>query len=675
MACLTKRLIISFFLLSGVMAFAQKPASIDSLESRLKGSISDSLKVKILVQLSKEQQYRDPAASIADAEQALKVAEDKKWSWARFEALRQLSFIYAVSGDYATALRYDNENLEDVLSQKDSSKIAEILNLVGNDYFDFGRYDQAYYYFTQSHRIASAIDDSLRMDITIHNVGTVFKELGQYDLAMQHFVHSRRIGEKIKDDDGLAYFVDEEADIALRKKEYQKAKEKLEESRRIIIDRKLTVIEYRTLTKFARLYLALGEYNKALAYYDSLNELQKRHNNKFGIAIASLGRSKVYTAQKKYKEAEELAKDVLATARQLHAKRLEIDALEVLSGLAEKRGDSKEALEYYKVFKVQEDSIFSYDMMQKLYQDQVRFATENKDSEIALLSRTSEETSNALKRQSFLFNIMVVTSALTVILLFSVYRSGQRRIRINKLLMEHQAEIKRRSVELEQLNQVKDKFFSIISHDLRSPMNALAGILDLAERRQLDPKEFAQLTKELRVQFNHTKTLINNLLDWTLLQMDKLKIHDDKIDLRPMVDENFKLFMALNTKETQLNNNIPQGTYGKADTNMINLVLRNLILNGIKFTESGGIITVGAVTKGDTITVSVKDNGVGIQPEVQKILFEKTSGYSTRGTANEKGTGLGLILCKEFVERNGGTIWLESQVGVGSTFYFTLRKY
>ncbi|HPI80058.1 MAG TPA: ATP-binding protein [Cyclobacteriaceae bacterium] len=112
-----------------------------------------------------------------------------------------------------------------------------------------------------------------------------------------------------------------------------------------------------------------------------------------------------------------------------------------------------------------------------------------------------------------------------------------------------------------------------------------------------------------------------------------------------------------------------------ADLNMINLVFRNLILNGMKFTEEGGQITIGAEANDDGLTVWVRDNGVGISPEIQKILFEKTSGYSTRGTANEKGTGLGLILCKEFVERNGGRIWLESEEGKGSTFYFTVSKF
>ncbi len=107
---------------------------------------------------------------------------------------------------------------------------------------------------------------------------------------------------------------------------------------------------------------------------------------------------------------------------------------------------------------------------------------------------------------------------------------------------------------------------------------------------------------------------------------------------------------------------------------MINLVVRNLLTNAIKFSEAGDLIEVDAKLDGENYIVSVKDSGVGISPEVQKILFEKTSGYSTRGTANEKGTGLGLILCKEFVERNGGKIWLESELGKGSTFFFTIKK-
>ncbi len=271
-------------------------------------------------------------------------------------------------------------------------------------------------------------------------------------------------------------------------------------------------------------------------------------------------------------------------------------------------------------------------------------------------------------------NILVGAVALTVILLVNVFRSGQRRIRINKQLLEHQEEVKRRSHELEQLNEVKDKFFSFISHDLRSPMNALSGILDLMDSDRIKPEEFARLNKELRKQFDHTKTLINNLLDWALLQMDKLKLQPEKFELQKLVDENFKLLGSLHLKEINMVNSVAPNTLGYGDLNMVNLVTRNLLLNGIKFTENGGTVEVAAREEGNELVISIRDTGIGISPEIQKILFDKTAGYTTRGTANEKGTGLGLILCKEFVEKNGGRIWLESQVGKGSTFFFTIKK-
>jgi signal transduction histidine kinase len=131
---------------------------------------------------------------------------------------------------------------------------------------------------------------------------------------------------------------------------------------------------------------------------------------------------------------------------------------------------------------------------------------------------------------------------------------------------------------------------------------------------------------------------------------------------------------SLHLKEVNTINRISPETFAFGDMNMVNLVVRNLVLNGIKFTDNGGSIEVDARADGNELVVSVKDTGIGISDEIQKILFDKTAGYTTRGTANEKGTGLGLILCKEFVEKNGGRIWLESELGKGSTFYFTVKK-
>jgi signal transduction histidine kinase len=264
--------------------------------------------------------------------------------------------------------------------------------------------------------------------------------------------------------------------------------------------------------------------------------------------------------------------------------------------------------------------------------------------------------------------------ALSVILLATVYRSGQRRRQINTLLLRHQQEMETRSEELERLNQVKDKFFSIISHDLRSPINALAGLLDLLDKGAVKPEELSRHIHELKSRFNHTRTLLNNLLDWTLLQMDKLNLQATRIDLHKLVDENIQLLGSVPNKQIKLENRVPLNTIGFADSNTINLVIRNLMTNAIKFTNDGGRVIIAAEDHNNEWLISVEDNGVGMNDDVIKILFDKTAPYTTRGTANEKGTGLGLILCKEFVEKNGGKIFVESEEGMGSKFSFTVPK-
>jgi len=661
-------------LLLTVVSVCRGQSVIDSLETKLRGTTSDSIRMVLLLELSTRYQYIDFGKAENYAEQGLRIAEQKNWGWAKIRAYEQTAVLARATGNYTKSLKYDNLELQEAIVQNDSTAISQGLNFMGYDYGDLGEYDEAYYYYTQSFRVARQRNDSLKMSIALHNVGSVFKELGQYDVAIEHLELSNKISEKIKDIEGRAYYLDELGDVYLRKHEFSKAEEALLHSIQESRKDNIADLEPRTLSKLAKLYSMKNELVKASLYYDSAAALHKKTDNDFGLAENNLGKGEVLMLQGKYDDALRLMEETLSAAKELTARKMESECFNQLSVLEEKKGNYKRSLEYYKNFKILSDSLFGQEMIEKLFQNQLRFETETKDFEIASLSQAKSKRDSEIKKQEFIRNILVVVLALTGILLFTIYRSGQRRIEINKLLMTHQEEIKRRSIELEQLNEVKDKFFSIISHDLRSPMNALAGILNLLENENLRPEEFRRLTGELRIQFNHTKALINNLLDWTLLQMDKLKIQPEKVELRNLVDENFKMLSSLHLKDTTLLNQIAAGTYAFADLNMINLVFRNLILNGIKFTEPGGQITVNAEANDGMYTVSITDNGVGITPEVQKILFEKTSGYSTRGTANEKGTGLGLILCKEFVEKNGGKIWLKSELGKGSTFFFTVKK-
>lgn len=659
-------------LLSSSFALGQGP--IDSLESALKGDIPDSSRVFMLINLSREYQYTNINKSRDLAEKALRIAETHNIRNQKVRAYQNLGSLYAICGDYSSALRYDNLALQVSLENKDSVNLSIDYNNVANDYYDLGEYDEAYFYFTQSYRIAQFTDDSLRMAIALHNVGRVFKELGQYDRALAHLNLSMNMSQSINDLEGIPYSLDEIGDVMLRKGEYDSALTILLRSVNFTRKQKELVLEPRTLAKLATIHLRLGNYEEALAYYDTTYRWHDRTGNEFGIAEVELGRGQVFIHQEKYDAAMQSINRSLALAKQSNARTLEIRGYQALANLYELRNDYKNSLAYFKQFKNLEDSLFSQDMQEKLLRDQIRFETEAKDTEIAALNQERNVKDDTIKKQEFVRNILVVVMALSVILLATVYRSGQRRRQINTLLLRHQQEMETRSEELERLNQVKDKFFSIISHDLRSPINALAGLLDLLDKGAVKPDELSKHIHELKSRFNHTRTLLNNLLDWTLLQMDKLNLQPTRIDLQKIVDENIQLLGSVPNKQIVLHNKVPAGTIGYADSNTVNLVLRNLMTNAIKFTNDGGKVIISAADRETELLISVQDNGVGMNDEVLKILFDKTAPYTTRGTANEKGTGLGLILCKEFVEKNGGKIFVESEVGKGSKFSFTLPK-
>ena len=661
-----------FIVLGHSFLYAQSEA--DKLEAALKGELADTARIRVLTALVKEYQFVDFTKSLTYTDEALKLAEKTESVKHKVDAYLTASVLYASTGDFSTALRFDNRARELDITTKDSTNISRDYNNIGHDYYDLGEYDDAYFYFTQSYRIASVIKDTLRMLIALHNVGRVFKELGQYDQALDHLQLSLKMSQEHHDAEGIAYALHEIGDVMLRKNQYDSALTFLMDALGKVRSMHIDEIHPQVLANIGSVYLSKNDFSKALTYYDSAYTLHAKTNNRYGMAEIELGRGIVFIKQKKYNEALDKIEKSLVIARELNARVLEIRSFYQLSVLWETKGDHKKSLEYFKQYKLLEDTLFSQEMQGKLLRDQIRFETESRETQIAALSRLQTSQRSELRKQEFVRNILVVVMALSAILLITVYRSGQRRRKINMLLLNHQDEMEKRSEELERLNQVKDKFFSIISHDLRSPINALAGLLDLIDKGAIKPEEMHKHTKELKVRFNHTRTLLNNLLDWTLLQMDKLNLQAAKINLYRLVEENIQLLGSVQDKKISMINEVPENAIGFADSNTINLVIRNLMTNAIKFTNDGGHVVIAAREQGREWIVSVSDNGVGMKPEVLNMLFDKTAPYTTRGTANEKGTGLGLILCKEFVEKNGGRIWVESEEDKGSTFYFTLPK-
>jgi PAS domain S-box-containing protein len=232
--------------------------------------------------------------------------------------------------------------------------------------------------------------------------------------------------------------------------------------------------------------------------------------------------------------------------------------------------------------------------------------------------------------------------------------------------------------ELKTLNASKDKFFSIISHDLRSPFNSLLGITEYISQSydDLTPKEIRNSISNIYSSSQKLYNLILNLLEWSRLQSGRFETDKTEIELSVLIEEMTNLYKeSAITKNIKITTEIPEKIIVSADKYMIETIIRNLISNAIKFTHRRGAIKIEGETKGDFAQVAFIDNGVGISKDNLKDLFKIDEQYRRDGTASEKGTGLGLILCKEFIEKNNGTISVESEVGIGSRFLITIPLY
>jgi len=248
----------------------------------------------------------------------------------------------------------------------------------------------------------------------------------------------------------------------------------------------------------------------------------------------------------------------------------------------------------------------------------------------------------------------------------------------NTELAAKNAELDEKNIQLNALNADKDLFFSIIAHDLRNPISALRELPQIIIEN-LDSYSQDDLRRMISMQRDAAKNLfelLENLLTWSRIQRGMIEHQPQPINLQEMVDRNIALLSAnAYSKKISVKNGITMSALIYVDYKMIDTVLRNLLSNAIKFTGEGGSIVFTAEEQGDVIQVAITDTGIGIGEKYLHKLFRIDEQYRRTGTANERGTGLGLILCKEFVERNGGRIGVKSEVGHGSTFTFTVPKF
>jgi signal transduction histidine kinase len=237
-------------------------------------------------------------------------------------------------------------------------------------------------------------------------------------------------------------------------------------------------------------------------------------------------------------------------------------------------------------------------------------------------------------------------------------------------------ELKRKNDELLKLNMEKDKFFSIIAHDLRSPFNGFLGLTQIMAEKlsDLTMDEIQRFAVSLRKSATNLFRLLENLLEWSRLEQGLIPFRPASVELRKVSEQSIEMITeTAKIKGVGILNNISPGLMVFADTNLLQTVLRNLVSNAVKYTRNGGTINLYAkALTNNTVEISIVDSGIGMSPDLLEKLFRLDDQKSRKGTDGEPSTGLGLIICKDFISKHGGTICVESEEGSGSTFYITL---
>lgn len=433
--------------------------------------------------------------------------------------------------------------------------------------------------------------------------------------------------------------------------------------------------EAQSLNDIGDLYRLLKNDERAFSNYKVALEIRLALNDKDGLAESYNNIGALYYSQQNYERAIANLQLGVEAARQAENLNQRLKGYDYLSLCYRQLGDYARALAYREEFVGINDLIEREKRDQRLLETEISYELGKKEEQLKRMSERRAQQEKEIEEQKKFRNFLFAIIGLAVIIAILVLYLYVQKQRSNRKLQAVHAKVNQQNQALQALNAMKDKFFSIIGHDLKGPLNSLTSFSGLLINHtdSLTKDEIKMLALDLDKSLKNLFALLQNLLEWSRSATGNIDYKPEVFDLATLLEENKELLnVQMQNKKITFKNLNTEKLYVNAHKQSVNTVIRNLISNAIKFTNEGGTITLDVKTSIDRLTVSVADTGVGMSPEVMKKLFRIDTKHSTPGTANEKGTGLGLILCREFVEKNGGKIWVESEEGKGSVFYFNL---
>jgi two-component system, sensor histidine kinase and response regulator len=585
---------------------------------------------------------------------------------------------YGVDAD--SAFFYGRKALEYAAKTAYPRGEAESWRLLGNTYEMVGDYQNMLSCYQHSLDIAEKTGNTGLIAKVDVNFALFYKQEGAYDQAQQLMEKVSDLYRRSGDSSQSAYVFSHLADLAFRQHQYDEAlgyAVRALGAARGVDDAPIVAA---CNNDVGRILAARGSYREALDHYLESLTYYREANDRLGTTATNSLLAEVYLRLKDVATALKYASESLEQARAMRRKPEIQGSARVLSEVYEAKGDYRNALRFFRLFKDYSDSLFNDELRKMILARAAQSEYENK----AIRLREAQALKDAgyeraLRKAALQIAITVAVIAVLSLLAFILLRSRTHNRRINRLLREKNEKIEeqkevleRQAVQLLLNNQQKDKLFSIIAHDLHGPLNSLRGLMDLIKEKKLSEQEVRAMLNELKCNIDYSADLVGNLLFWASSQLNGMVVNPVILPLRELVLENFALFASqAREKQVLLTTEVPPLLLAFADKDMVHVVIRNLVSNAIKFSLRGGIVMVGCRRVDADIELCVADMGIGIREDDLERIRRRES-FSSFGTAREQGTGLGMLLCHEFAEANGGRFLVESEWGKGTRCYFTI---
>lgn len=680
-----KKIIFCFLISLSILLHAENTLrhKIDSLKKEMEFA-GDKEKVNILAELSISFRDSENEEGIKYGKQGLVLARKLNLPDKEGEILTTIAFNYLAQLKYTQALNYTSEALIIANRTNNPSIFGSAYNHLGLYYYWRGINDKAAEYFLKALKYRQISKNKLGESNTLNGLGLVFNRNKDYDLAMDYFYKSLAIKKELMEPNAIVRTLTNIANCLKDSLNFTGAQKYLDTALTISRQNKYDGGIALCLSSMGEIAMLKNDYKTALPYYLKTLELYKKigKNGANGVLESYLRMSDYYNKTENYRVALKYldSAHIVAKSNELFGQLPKIYSSYGIN--YEKLNDFKNALTFNRLSVTTKDSTFNIEKSRLINEMQVIYQVEEKEKELQA------------KQNEIYYTLGIIAILVLVLILVALlnYQKRKTNIELKKkniqiteqkelltetlaTLKESEEQTKKYADELRQIIATKDKFFSIISHDLKGPFTAILGFSQILSKDsdQLTNEQIANYSSDLYKTASNQYRLLENLLDWARIQTNRMEFNPENICAGDEINSIIEILNSVaDQKKIKIISSIDKDLLIKTDKNMFHTVMRNLINNSIKYSNSGSDINISGIQNLNETEFNVSDNGVGIDEKTLSNLFKIDKTSSLPGTAKEKGTGLGLALCKEMIENHGGNIKVESKKGEWTKVTFTI---